>query len=133
MINDNIKQIRGSLIGIDYMDRTEQIYELDEGPLLAIGQGIELKPKMNYTSHQIQELIKIVDDYYFCTLEPTGIILAWGISEEKLPVTYQDKSGKKITVEQHAIIVGDKVLSGIEVFGNNLARNLHDLEDFLLG
>lgn len=133
MINDNIKQIRGSLIGVDYMDRTEQIYELDEGPLLAIGQGIELKPTMNYTSHQIQELIKIVDDYYFCTLEPTGIILAWGISEEKLPVTYQDKSGKKITVEQHAIIVGDKVLSGIEVFGNNLARNMHDLEDFLLG
>ncbi|TFG13509.1 MAG: hypothetical protein EU531_09755 [Promethearchaeota archaeon] len=132
MLDDKITHIRGSLIGIDYMNKTEQIYELDEGPLLAIGQGIELKSKMDYTSHQIQELIKIVDDYFFCTLEPTGIILVWGISEEKLPVTYQDVSGVPITIEQHAIIVGEKVLSGINVFGNNLAKNLEDLEKFLL-
>jgi len=133
MLNDKIKHIRGSLIGVNYMDKTEQIYELDEGLILAIGQGIELKPKMDNTSNQIQELIKIIDDYFFCTLEPTGIILVWGISEEKLPVTYQDLSGEPITVEQHAIIVGDKVLSGIDVFGSNLARNLKDLEKFLLG
>jgi len=132
MLNDNLTHIRGSLIGVNYMDKTEQISELDEGPLLAIGQGIEVKQKSDYDPRQIQDLIKIMDDYFFCTLEPTGIILAWGISEEKLPVTYQDISGEPITVEQHAIIVGDKIHSGIHVFGSNLTRNLKDLEKFLL-
>ena len=133
MLNDNIKRIRGSLIGIEYMDKTEQIYELDEGPLLAIGQGVGIKSKNDYTPSQIQDLIKIIDDFFFCTLEPTGIILAWGVSEEKLPVTYQDLSGEPIIVDQHAVIVGDKVLSGIHGFGSNLATNLKDLEAFLLG
>ena len=132
MLDDNIKQIRGSLIGIDYMDITEQIYELDEGPLLAIGQGIDISDNLERDSRNIQELIKIMDDYFFCTLEPTGIILMWGISERKLPIPYQTKMGETKIIKQHAIIVGDRVLSGIDAFGSNLEKNIKDLEAFLL-
>jgi hypothetical protein len=132
MLNDNITQVRGSLIGVDYMDKTEQIYELDEGPLLAIGQGIIIKPKLDYNARQIQEFIKIIDDYFFCTIEPTGLLLAWGITEEKVPVFYQNLLGESAILQQHAIIVGDQVLCGINAFGYNLAKNLQDLETFLL-
>ncbi len=132
MLNDNVDQIRGSLIGIDFMDKVEHIYELDEGPVLAIGQGINIKSESDYDPRQIQELIKIIDDYFFCTLEPTGLILMWGISEEKLPITYQSLSGDLITIQQHAIIVGDEILSGINAFGSNLESNLKHLEDFVL-
>jgi hypothetical protein len=132
MLDDNIKQIRGSLIGIDYMDTTEQIYELDEGPLLAIGQGIDVYDNLGRNPRSIQELVKIMDDFFFCTLEPTGIILTWGISEKKMSITYQTISGEPKIVKQHAIIVGDKVLSGIDAFGSNLEKNIRDLEAFLL-
>jgi len=132
MLNDNLTHIRGSLIKIDFMDKTEQIYELDEGPLLAIGQGINLDLNSKYIASQIQELIKIIDDYLFCALEPTGLILSWGITEQKIPIPYQNLSGESIIIQQQAILVGDKVLSGINAFGGNLAQNLVDLEDFLL-
>ena len=132
MLDDNVDQIRGSLIGVDFMDKTEHIYELDEGPVLAIGQGINIKSKSDYDSRQIQELIKLIDDYFFCTLEPTGLILVWGISEEKLPITYQSVSGDPVIVQQNAIIVGDEIFSGINAFGSNLESNLKYLENFIL-
>jgi len=132
MLHDKLNHIRGSLIGIDYMDKVEQINELDEGPILAIGQGMEMNSYLKYNPSQIQELIKIMDDYFFCTLEPTGLILAWGISEEKIPITYQNISGDPLILKQRAIFVGNKKLSGISAFGSNLIQNLYDLEQFLL-
>lgn len=132
MLNDNLNHIRGCLIEIDYMDEIEQIENLDEGPILALGQGVDLSTNLDLSANKIQDAIKIIDDYFFCTLEPTGIILTWGISEKKLPVLYQDISGKPITIKQHAIFVGNKLLSGINAFGCNLTKNLKELEEFLL-
>jgi hypothetical protein len=132
MLEDNVTHIRGSLIGVNYMDKTEQISELDEGPLLAIGEGVNINPSLDNDANQVQEMIKIMDDYFFCTLEPTGLILAWGVTEKKMPVAYQTLYGETIIIQQHAILVGDKVLSGINAFGSNLTKNLSALEVFFL-
>jgi hypothetical protein len=131
MLNDDFKQIRGSLIEIDYMDKIEQIEKLDEGALLALGQGVDISFNLNLNAKKIQELLKIIDDFFFCTLEPTGLLLLWGISENKVPIIYQDKKGKQLTVMDKAIFVGNKFLSGINAFGSNLSQNLNDLEKFL--
>lgn len=131
MLNDNLKHIRGSLIEVDYMDEIEHIQKLDEGAVLAIGQGVEVNLNLDLDANKIQEAIKIIDDYFFCTLEPTGIFLLWGISEKKVPIIYQDLNGKSVNIMEHAIFVGDRFLSGINAFGSNLDKNLKELEEFL--
>ena len=131
MIEDHIKQLRGSLIEIEYMDKISQIHELDEGVLLAIGHGVQASSSKNCSANEIQNLLKIIDDYFFCTLEPTGLLLLWGITENKVPITYQDVNGNPIAINQKAVVVGNQVLSGINAFGYNLKKNLEDFEQFL--
>jgi hypothetical protein len=131
MMEDNISQLRGSLIEIEYMDKISQIHELDEGVLLALGQGIQMSSSKNFNASEIQNILKILDDYLFCTLEPTGLILLWGITEKKIPITYQDINGNPISIKQKAVVVGNQILSGINAFGYNLKKNLRDLEEFL--
>ncbi|MBS7630807.1 hypothetical protein KEJ47_04415 [Candidatus Bathyarchaeota archaeon] len=122
--------VRGSLIEVEYMDSFDQIDKLDEGALLAIGEGVE-KPAFPVEEDMIQEALKLVDDYVFCTLEPTGLILAWGITEDPIPVTFQNDEGDPIVLKQRSIVVGNKVRSGIHAWGRNLEKDLKELEDFL--
>jgi hypothetical protein len=131
MMEDNISQLRGSLIEIEYMDKISQIHELDEGVLLALGHGIQLSSTKNFNASEIQNILKILDDYYFCTLEPSGLILLWGITETKIPIAYQDINGNPISIKQKAVVVGNQILSGINAFGYNFKKNLEDLEEFL--
>jgi hypothetical protein len=131
MMEDNISQLRGSLIEIEYMDKISQIHELDEGVLLALGHGIQLSSTKNFNASEIQNILKILDDYYFCTLEPSGLILLWGITENKIPIAYQDINGNPISIKQKAVVVGNQILSGINAFGYNFKKNLEDLEEFL--
>jgi hypothetical protein len=134
MIDDKIHfRYRGSLIEVNYMDNMSQINELDEGALLAIGPGINLQeePYEEFTAKQIQNLMKIMDDNLFCTLEPTGLLLSWGISETPILVDYYTKEGKKIQIKQHAIIVGNKMRSGAHAWGLNLEEDIRELENFI--
>jgi hypothetical protein len=132
MIKDAHTKFRGSLIEVQYMDRVIQIDLLDEGVLLAIGQGIIPDPPGSMSATQIQEAMKIMDDYLFCTLEPTGLILAWGISDKALPVIYQDLHGNRVVSKQRLIVVGDKIRSGINAWGKDLKSDVKELENFLL-
>ena len=65
------------------MDHVDQIHSLDEGALLGIGQGITPSKYENehliLDAKMIQNAMKIRDDYVFCTLEPVGILLFYGI------------------------------------------------------
>ncbi len=131
MLNDHHKTFRGSLIEVNYMDTVSQIAELDEGALLAIGGGITPELQGALPAKDIQEALKIIDDYLFCTLEPTGLLLTWGVTEKGLPVAYQDLKGNKVMVKQHLIIVGDAIHSGIDAWGKDLKTDLKELEDFL--
>lgn len=75
--------------------------------------------------------MKIIDDYVFCTLEPTGLFLTWGISEKPLVVTFQDINGKSIQVRHRVIFVGNKIKSGVTCWGRDVKKDVQDLEEFL--
>jgi hypothetical protein len=132
MMEDHISRLRGSLIEIEYMDRISQIHELDEGVLLALGHGVQSSSSKNCSPSEIQNMLKIIDDYFFCTLEPTGLLLLWGVTKNKIPITYQDINGNPITINQKAVVIGNQVLSGINAFGYDFKKNLEDLEQFLM-
>jgi len=132
MLNDHHKTFRGSLIEVSYMDAVSQIDELDEGALLTIGEGVTPDPPNSLSAKEIQEAMKVSEDFLFCTLEPTGLLLAWGVTEKALPVAYQDLKGDKVLVKQHLIVVGNTVRSGINAWGRSLEKDLGELEDFLL-
>jgi hypothetical protein len=131
MMRDGLVHIVGSLIKVEFMDRIEQIYELDEGALLAMGEGVFIEDQKRYPAREVQNALKLIDDYVFCALEPTGLILAWGISEDKLPVTYRDLRGNRIELMQNLIVVGGKIRSGINTWGKDLFNDLKELDEFL--
>lgn len=106
---------RGSLIEVDTMDSINQINDLDEGALLAIGTGVTPPEGTDPHAKEIQEAMKIIDDYSFCSLEPTGLIYAWGITKEKVPVVFKGVDGQPIITKQHAIVVGNQHRSGANV------------------
>ncbi|MFX1255645.1 MAG: hypothetical protein ACFFCZ_28840 [Promethearchaeota archaeon] len=132
MLNDRHRIVRGSLIEIEYMDSLSQIEELDEGVLLAIGTGIN-KPLTSklLDASKIQSLLKLVDDYVFCTLEPTGILLTWGISEKPYPVIYQSLDNTEVILQQHLVVVGNQIRSGVNAWGKDLKTDIRELEKFL--
>ena len=83
------------------------------------------------TAKDIQDAMKIMDDYMFCALEPTGLLLMWGITEKPLVVSYQDLEGNIVQLKQRVIFVGDQMHSGINAWGKDLNQNIDELENFL--
>ncbi|MHA1716165.1 MAG: hypothetical protein ACTSXP_11025 [Promethearchaeota archaeon] len=131
MMNDGHEEFRGSLIEVNFMDDIKQIYELDEGGLLAIGRGIRAKDFGLSTAKEIQEAMKIIDDRVFCTIEPTGLILCWGKTKEPVKIAYQDLEGNEVIVERMAIVVGGEIRGGINAWGRDLNADLQNLHDFI--
>lgn len=132
MVNDLHENFRSSLIEIEFMDTIDQIDELDEGVLLSLGKGVSIEPHSSITAKEIQTAMKIMDDNFFCTLEPTGLILLWGITDKKFPVVYHGLDGNEITVNQKLVIVGDKIRSGVNAWGENLEKDMKEIENFLI-
>ncbi|MHA1520606.1 MAG: hypothetical protein ACTSRK_10535 [Promethearchaeota archaeon] len=137
-VHDNY---RGSLIEVDYMDSFSQINDLDEGLLLALSEGVQIDrdSKLNsksdldseLTAPEIQKAMKIIDDYFYCTLEPTGLLLFWGITDRLVPVVYQDLHGNPVIVHQKAIVVGNNFHSGVNAWGRNLDPDLDELKKMM--
>ncbi|MHA1727630.1 MAG: hypothetical protein ACTSWY_02730 [Promethearchaeota archaeon] len=131
MMEDHLSRYRGCLIEVKCMDKISQINELDEGIVLSVGKGIKSGNSLNLNAKEIQNALKIIDDYFFCTIEPTGLILLWGITDKKIPVTYNGLNGQKITIMQKAVIVGNKVHSGVNAWGIDLKNDIKETEEFL--
>ncbi|MHA1475483.1 MAG: hypothetical protein ACTSPA_02095 [Promethearchaeota archaeon] len=132
MMKDKIHETyRGSFIEVEYMDNYNQINTLDEGVLLGLGNGITPESDMTLTSTQIQSAMKIMDDNFFCTLEPTGLILLWGVTDKPIPVIYKSKEGRIVIVKQRAVFVGNKFHSGLNAWGSILDDDIKELHDFL--
>ena len=132
MVKDGHQTFRGSLIEVLPMDNAEQIYQLDEGALLALGQGLTTQHDLILKPSQIQDALKLLDDNVFCTLAPTGLILTWGISKKPASITFQDLAGNTHTAQQHQIAVGNEIRSGIQAWGKDLQTDIQHLERSLL-
>ncbi len=133
MVNDGLNHLRGSLIEVNYMDGVNQIKELDEGVLMALGQGIKPPSPRTFSAKKLQEAMKVSDDNWFCTLEPTGLILTWGITKKPVPIVYRDVRGNPVIAKQRAVVVGNRIYGGVSAFGADLEKQLKDLEQFLIG
>ncbi len=134
MLNDNIPPpYRGSLIEVSNMDKITQIHQLDEGALLALGPGVNPTSNLvgELSARQIQNAMKISDDYLFCSLEPTGLIYLWGITKKAIPVKYLTQNGKELEIMQRAVVIGDKVYNGATPWGANLSSDIKLVENFL--
>ena len=131
MLKNGHDTFKGSLIEVDYMDSISQIDQLDEGSLLGIGKGVKPEPGSPMSAKEIQNAMKIIDDYFFCTLEPTGLYLLWGITDRALPVVYQTVDGKQVIIKQRVIVVGDKFHSGVNAWGNDFKQDMKELDQFL--
>lgn len=136
MIEDKVHQVfHGSLIEVGYMDSITQISEVDTGALLALGEGVKIPLVqdlgINFDAQQIQNAMKIIDDYFYCSFEPTGLLLFWGMTDKPVPVVYQDLQGKPVVVKQRAVVVGDKFHSGVNAWGLDLDKDLVELTRFL--
>ena len=71
-----------------------------------------------------------MDDYFFCTLIPTGLILMWGITEQPVSVEFLTKTGEKISLKKPGIVIGKKLYEH-NPWGLNLQKDLTFIENFL--
>jgi len=134
MLEDKIHTtFHGSFIGVEYMDSVSQIQTLDDGALLALSAGVTPDPTLPtpMSAPEIQNAMKVIDDYFFSTLEPTGLIFMWGITERPIPVIYQSLNGSMVIVKQRAIFVGNQFHSGVNAWGADLNKDIKKMEDFL--
>ena len=114
MRDDGITSFTTSLIRVGYIGNYDDLIEVDAGELLAISPGSP------------GEYDKI-EDHYLLTLKATGLLpYFWGLSKDAVNIDYLTKSGDVVNIKQRQVIVGDKILSGREVFGQTDA----DLEIF---
>lgn len=131
MMKDHHTHFRASLIEVEYMDNENQIDQLDAGKLLSMNEGVHVNASLGLNASEIQNALKVMDDYFYCTLAPTGLLLFWGITDKKFLVSYQDLKGNEINVNQQLVIVGNKIHSGINAWGINIDKDLQELEEFL--
>ncbi len=115
MREDGINLFPTTLIRVGYIGSCADLIEVDAGEMLAISPG------------NPNEYDK-VEDHYLLTLKATGLLpYFWGISEEPSKIEYQTKDGEVVIINQCQIVVGDRVMSGKDVFG----QKEDDLEIFL--
>jgi len=107
MRSDGLSVFPTTLIRVGYIGVCNDLMEVDAGEMLAISPGC------------IGDYHKI-EDHYLLTLKATGLLpYFWGISKEPMKVEYETIDGKSVYIQQHLIIVGDKIKSGNGVFGQD--------------
>jgi len=107
MRKDGITIFPTSLIRVGYIGGYQDLIQVDAGELLANSPG------------NPGEYNKI-EDHYLLTLKATGLLpYFWGLSKENIDIEYITKSGEVVTINQRMVIVGDRVMSGRNVFGQN--------------
>jgi hypothetical protein len=114
MREDGLTEFPTSLIRVGYIGSYQDLISVDAGELLAISPG----------SHGEYDKI---EDHYLLTLKATGLLpYFWGISKKSTNVEYQTLNGEVVTINQRLIIIGNRIMSGREVFG----QSVKDLEIF---
>jgi folate-dependent phosphoribosylglycinamide formyltransferase PurN len=107
MREDGITSFTTSLIRVGYISDYSDLIEVDAGELLAISPG------------NPDEYDKI-EDHYLLTLKATGLLpYFWGLSKEQEEIEYLTKANEVVNINQRIVIVGDKIMSGREVFGQS--------------
>jgi folate-dependent phosphoribosylglycinamide formyltransferase PurN len=109
MREDGFNNFQTTLIRVGYIGSCSDLVEVDAGEMIAISPG------------NPGEYDKI-EDHFLLTLKATGLLpYFWGLSKERERIEYQTITGESVIIEQKSVIVGDRVMSGRGVFGQNEA------------
>ncbi len=128
MRDDGHSLYRGSLIAVDLLDSFADAQKVDTGSLYTLSPGI--RPPKVWSPRAIQGNMKLTEDYFFNALKATGLFpYLWGISEDPETVEYRRLDGGVIKLKQRCLIVGNRIRSGKDAFG----QHLEDLNSILLG
>ncbi len=115
MVEDGFTSFQTTLIRVGWIGSYDDLTEVDAGEMLAISPGN-------------QGQYDKVEDHYLLTLKATGLLpYFWGLSKEPADIQYLTKNNKVVNIRQRQVIVGDKILSGRNVFG----QTIEDLDIFL--
>lgn len=126
MVKDGHKIFRGSLINVYPMTKLEQVTSVDTGELLMLGGGFI--PEQQMTAKEIQNAMKITEDYIFCATKAWGLFpVLWGLSEHNMPEYYRGLLGDRISVDRRLTSVHGNIMSGESAFGQNLKSDLDRL------
>jgi folate-dependent phosphoribosylglycinamide formyltransferase PurN len=107
MREDGFNKFQTTLIRVGYIGSCSDLVEVDAGEMIAISPG------------NIGEYDKI-EDHFLLTLKATGILpYFWGLSKEPERIEYQTITGDPVFIEQKSVIVGDRVMAGSSVFGQD--------------
>jgi folate-dependent phosphoribosylglycinamide formyltransferase PurN len=107
MREDGFNKFQTTLIRVGYIGSCSDLVEVDAGEMIAISPG------------NIGQYDKI-EDHYLLTLKATGILpYFWGLSKEPEKIEYQTITGEPVFIVQKSVIVGDRVMSGRGVFGQD--------------
>ena len=114
MCDDGITRFPTTLIRVGYIGSAQDLVEVDAGEMLAISPG---------NPGQYDK----VEDHFLLTLKATGLLpYFWGLSKNRVEVEYQTKDSEIVKITQRYVIVGDKIMSGRNVFG----QQVRDLDIF---
>ena len=119
MIRDGIPEYRSSLITVNPATTFELAQSVDSGELLALGAGMA-RQDAPAEAKKVQEHLKQVDDYVLCALKATGLLRLWSFSIKPMPVRYRTLGGGSVEVMQRAVLVGDRLHSGVDAFGRSM-------------
>jgi len=126
MIEDGHRVFRSSLVRAPPINAFEDIGGVDAGELLSLTPS--LRPPNTRDARAIQEAMKRSEDGFLVTLKATGLLnYLWGIGEKPIGIRYRSLTGE-VEVTCRPIIVGTKVMSGKDAFGQNL-EDLRVLDD----
>jgi folate-dependent phosphoribosylglycinamide formyltransferase PurN len=107
MKEDGITSFPTSLIRVGYIGNYDDLIEVDAGELLAISPG---------NPGQYDK----IEDHFLLTLKAVGLLpYFWGLSKDDEEVEYLTKDGDAVIVRQRLVIVGDRIMSGRQVFGQH--------------
>jgi folate-dependent phosphoribosylglycinamide formyltransferase PurN len=107
MREDGFNRYQTTLIRVGYIGSCSDLVEVDAGEMIAISPG------------NIGEYDKI-EDHFLLTLKATGLLpYFWGLSKESERIEYKTITGEPVFIEQKSVIVGDQVMAGRNVFGQN--------------
>lgn len=124
MIEDGHSVFRSSLVRAPPVNSFEDIGRVDAGELLSLTPG--LRPPNKRDAGAIQEAMKRSEDGFLVALKATGLLnYLWGIGEKPIGLRYRSLA-EEVEVKCRPVIVGTKVMSGRDAFG----QALEDLKMF---
>ncbi|MDD5181564.1 MAG: hypothetical protein PHC66_00125 [Candidatus Nanoarchaeia archaeon] len=131
MINHGHKLFCSSLIYVEPLTDISMLDKVDNGAILALGEGYSKFAKP-YDAEVIQNTLKVVDDMPLLALKPWGLFSLFSMTKHDVEVEYKTLNKKPYVKKEKGVSFAGKPMSGKNAFRPSV-ENLNNLEEALLG